>query len=82
MTQWVDFRPLEGQHRCDNCDAVIDGSTVNPIAHFAHRVEPGGIVPSGECPICGALCYPVEEEEEKEKGEVADADRVSDKSLH
>ena len=22
------------------------------------RLEPGSIVPSGECPDCGALCYP------------------------
>jgi hypothetical protein len=23
------------------------------------RVEPGGTVPAGECPTCGALVYPV-----------------------
>jgi len=24
---------------------------------FFQRTEPGGVVPSGECPGCGALCY-------------------------
>lgn len=31
------------------------------IPGLLSRVEPGGIVPAGECPGCGALCYPVVE---------------------
>ena len=26
------------------------------------RIDPGGEVPAGECPACGALCYMVKEE--------------------
>jgi hypothetical protein len=28
------------------------------ITDFWSRVDPGGVMPIGQCPICGALCYP------------------------
>lgn len=46
------------KHVCDNCkkkwtlQAVVEAKDLN------QRVEPGGIMPSGQCPECGALCYP------------------------
>lgn len=46
-------------NRCDNCLKLWPDSKLRPIAHLGERLEPGGTVPSGECPDCGALCYPV-----------------------
>lgn len=66
MKTWVDFRPLKGEHGCDNCGEVFGGEDISPIENFFQRVEPGGIVPSGECPKCGALCYPVKKEGDDE----------------
>lgn len=45
--------------QCDNCDWTGEPAvTLTEITGFRARIEPGGIVPSGECPKCGALCYP------------------------
>jgi len=49
----------ESQHCCDGCGAFVLGKSLLPIQDIEQRVEPGGMVPSGECPDCGALCYPV-----------------------
>jgi len=50
--------------RCDNCWALFKGTgrfaRVYPdIPGLLERIEPGGIVPAGECPDCGALVYPL-----------------------
>jgi hypothetical protein len=50
--------------RCDNCRSLFKGAgklaTVFPdIPDLLARIGPGGTVPSGECPHCGALVYPV-----------------------
>ena len=50
--------------RCDNCWALFKGAgklaTVFPdIPRLLERIEPGGTVPVGECPDCGALVYRV-----------------------
>lgn len=50
--------------RCDNCWALFKGdgklARVFPdIPGLLERIEPGGIVPAGECPDCGALVYPL-----------------------
>ena len=52
----------DGKHRCDNCDEVFDADDLKDIENMLQRIEPGGMVPSGECPDpeCGALCYPDE----------------------
>jgi hypothetical protein len=48
-------------HRCDNCQKVhLDFQIEKDIKRLHERVDPGGEMPSGECPECGALCYPVE----------------------
>jgi hypothetical protein len=49
--------------RCDNCQQLFDHTK-----HLAHlfpnipdmlqRLDPGGTVPAGDCPACGALVYP------------------------
>jgi len=48
---------------CDNCGQRYDHEDqlkhVFPdIPDLAQRLEPGGVVPAGECPACGALAYP------------------------
>lgn len=50
--------------RCDNCWALFKGTgklaRVFPdIPGLLSRIEPGGMVPAGECPDCGALVYPL-----------------------
>ena len=63
----VDLRSDHEPHallRCDNCWALFKGTgklvRVFPdIPGLLERIEPGGIVPAGECPDCGALVYPL-----------------------
>jgi hypothetical protein len=52
-----------GEHECDNCGKVWPADKLGGIEDLTQRIEPGGVVPSGECPECGALCYPVEKKE-------------------
>ena len=51
------------KHECNNCGAVYAAdeelAAVFPnIPDLWERLDPGGTVPSGECPQCGALVYP------------------------
>lgn len=46
-------------HECDNCGAIHKWSALKDIKDLAERITPGGVSPSGECPDCAALCYPV-----------------------
>jgi len=49
--------------KCDNCG--FETNQVNlkvslaDIPDLGKRLDPGGVVPAGECPKCGALTYPV-----------------------
>ena len=47
--------------RCDNCDKEWKEEQIQnqfpDIPDLASRIEPGGVVPHGECPSCGALVY-------------------------
>jgi hypothetical protein len=45
---------------CDNCKKEYKREMLCEVKDYFQRVEPGGVVPSGECPACGALCYPIE----------------------
>lgn len=45
--------------RCDNCQRVWQTKNLGEAPHLAIRLEPGGPLPSGECPSCGALCYEI-----------------------
>ena len=53
------LQPAEGQaHVCAECGHRYSlDEPLPPIQGFWDRVEAGGIVPSGECPECGGLCY-------------------------
>jgi hypothetical protein len=63
--EWDAMFPPEDKHRCDNCenehgDEDLD-ETYPDIADLGQRTEPGGTIPSGTCPDCGALCYPIKD---------------------
>jgi hypothetical protein len=50
------------KHECDNCGGIFTVEQLLPIdemdwGQLLKRIQPGSIVPSGECPSCGALCY-------------------------
>lgn len=45
-------------HECDNCGAKWADDGMDQIEDYWQRLDPGGVVPSGQCPDCGALCYP------------------------
>ena len=49
---------LRGLHVCDNCGEEWPARKLNDITDLLERIDPGGVVPSGECPSCGMLCYP------------------------
>mgnify|MGYP000865274880 CR=1 FL=1 len=42
---------------CDDCGWTGALEETQPIRDFWSRVEPGGIMPAGECPRCGVLAY-------------------------
>lgn len=49
--------------RCDNCGKLHSEDTLVEARHLSMRTEPGGTIPSGECVDCGALCYPLKNED-------------------
>ncbi len=55
--------------KCDNCGTVYDEEDLKQVRKLHERVDPGGTMPSGECPVpdCGALCYPTNEDVSKVK---------------
>lgn len=49
---------MMGTFKCDNCQfATSDENQMSQIKDIWERVDPGGIMPSGECPHCNALMY-------------------------
>ena len=61
--------------KCDNCnwtgEPAID--SIAAIPDLYSRLDPGGIVPSGECPECGCLCYPFPAPPRSHRGNEVDA---------
>jgi hypothetical protein len=51
---------------CPNCAWDGPANQTRPIHDLWERIEPGGTVPIGECPECGALAYLDTEEEEND----------------
>ena len=50
---------------CANCGRTFtDEEELAEISELWGRVLPGDTMPGGECPDCGALCYPADAEEE------------------
>jgi hypothetical protein len=48
------------RYECGNCGQQWTYDQLQPIVDLWERIEPGGEVPIGECPECGALCCPPE----------------------
>ena len=48
------------QYACANCGAVWTTAQLAPYHDFWSRVQPGEIIPQGDCPACGAFCYPLD----------------------
>lgn len=46
---------------CDGCGDLVADGELEVVRRPGERVDPGGVVPSGQCPGCGALCYPGDE---------------------
>jgi len=42
---------------CDNCDWEGGDDDLDMISDIEERIDPGCIVPAGQCPECGALAY-------------------------
>jgi hypothetical protein len=45
---------------CDDCDWTGPESEIKcpgDVPRLSERLDPGGTVPAGECPKCGALAY-------------------------
>jgi len=46
---------------CQNCSEKFRDDQLEEITHgIWERVSPGELMPSGECPSCGALCHPLD----------------------
>jgi hypothetical protein len=48
---------MEKFYVCQNCNNVLPIDELKPIKHAEQRIEPGEIMPAGECPQCGGLCH-------------------------
>lgn len=42
---------------CQNCDTTWPTSILFEVENLSMRVSPGEVMPSGECPACGAVCH-------------------------
>lgn len=49
--------PAGARAKCDSCGETFTEDYLDPIADIGDRLDPGGTVPAGQCPECGALCY-------------------------
>jgi hypothetical protein len=49
-------------HQCWNCHECFAEEQLRYPPNLFELMEPGDNLPSGACPDCGMLCYPVEGE--------------------
>ncbi len=42
---------------CQNCDWRGDPAECRPLQDVLDRVDPGEVMPIGECPECGCVCH-------------------------
>lgn len=63
---------------CDNCgwEGPEDklGCELINVHRLWDRIDPGGVVPVGECPECGALAYYESEDESKASAKLKEID--------
>lgn len=49
------------KYECDNCEYATDeGSHIIPLSDcegLGERLDPGSVVPAGECPVCKSFMY-------------------------
>ena len=43
--------------KCDNCNWSGTADQTRPARDLWKRMDPGGPVPAGECPVCGCFAY-------------------------
>lgn len=61
-------------YQCQNCLKIWHESQLKTeIPDLQERVAPGETMPAGECPECGALCHQLDNEDELEEEDEADA---------
>lgn len=53
------------RHECQDCGWTGSENDLQPVKYLEQRVDVGEPTPSGECPECGALCHPIDEENEE-----------------
>ncbi|SRR6266700_33880 len=56
----IQIEEASPQNQCANCGRRWSESYLTEVKNLHQRVSPGEIMPSGECPVCGALCHPIE----------------------
>lgn len=55
------LRGCQPPARCDNCEQTSSYYTpLQEVEALAERLDPGAIVPAGECPECETFCYLVD----------------------
>lgn len=54
-------------HRCTSCEKTWTSKELKDPKDILRRLTPGDIFPSGECPDCGAFCYPASFDNENRK---------------
>ena len=64
LTKPLDWVEVPAACRCGNCGRELwESSLLYPLSELedlAERLTTGGVVPSGECPYCDCLIYPIE----------------------
>jgi hypothetical protein len=68
----------DDEARCDNCRRIwAVGELVEP-KRLSERLDPGGTVPAGECPECGAFAYLLDDRLDKLAAEIGYSDGADD----
>ncbi len=49
--------------KCQNCDWTGPADLCGPLKNAHERVQPGDVMPAGECPLCGASAMIVEHDD-------------------
>lgn len=62
----VDLRPLDAHFECDNCGRFWAQHDLKDSPDLYERMDPGGPMPAGDCPDCGAFCYDTRPPEERD----------------
>lgn len=61
------------EYLCDNCGSTdAPALNLNEVAHLAIRIDPGGIVPAGQC-RCGSFTYLVPDSKAQDPARLAAA---------